>query len=172
MQKVPPKLWYITTKLHVVISHKKMALTFSVVGVKSLEWEGTDHPGASLIRIRRQISKQRRHATQHRITLFMCHDAVTSARAMIKSPQARPISESEQQKADRDRNWRHNTAGNDVPLPLLVHCTGEENSPWIVGKHAFYVRCIRNDTDHWILILTCPWFILIIKVIKIYLQLM
>jgi hypothetical protein len=82
MQKVPPKLWYLSTKLQGVISHKKMVLTFSVVGIKSLEWEGTDHPWASLVSVRWQNSKQRRHAAQNRIVLFMCHDAVTSARAM------------------------------------------------------------------------------------------
>lgn len=75
--------WYLSTKLHDVISQKKIALTFSVVGVKSLEWEGPDHPKVSLVSVRWQNSKQRRHAAQNRITLFMCHDAVTSARAML-----------------------------------------------------------------------------------------
>jgi len=36
-------------------------------------------------------------------------------------PQAWPISESEQQKADRDCNWSHNTADNCVPV--LSRCT-------------------------------------------------
>lgn len=36
-------------------------------------------------------------------------------------PQAWPISESEQQKADRNCNWRHNTADNCVPF--LSRCT-------------------------------------------------
>jgi hypothetical protein len=74
---------YDTSLPNCTASHKKIALAFNVVGARSLEWEGTDHPRASLIKVWCQNSKQRRHAAQNRITLFMCHDAVTSARAMI-----------------------------------------------------------------------------------------
>jgi hypothetical protein len=87
-------------------------------------------------------------------------------------PQAWPISESEQQKADRDCNWRHNTADNCVPFlsrsTAPVRKTVPELSVNMLSKCVvpkwhkpldFDINVPLSDTY-------------IIKVIKIYLQLM